>query len=187
MRLMDLSAQRCYPARVTCGFLVSKGCCTYVTCLRKACECSLGIKWVLWDSNLRREKRGTHYKRKYGQVAPTRIWYSNFEPVYLSPVVSICHLHPFPLLQPHDYMKTINVSCRPAPNQLLAYDSHYLHLSQRVSGAQLGLHRQEGRVLVVGVWGGGSALLDQFCRLLYWLGQTQSNGCSSVPGLVRVC
>lgn len=32
---------------------------------------------------------------------------------------------------------------------MLAYDSHYLHLSQRVSGAQLGLRRREGLVLLV--------------------------------------
>ena len=45
--------------------------------------------------------------------------------------------------------RTINVSCRPAPNQLLAYDSHYLHLSRRGSGAQLGLRRREALVLLV--------------------------------------
>lgn len=70
-----------------------------------------------------------------------------------------------PLPRPHDYMKTINVSCRCASNQLLAYDSHYLHLSQRVSGAQLGLCRREGLGLVLGL-GGGNVVLDQFCRLL---------------------
>lgn len=84
-------------------------------------------------------------------------------------------------------MKTINVSCRPAPNQLLAYDSHYLHLSRRVSGAQLGLRRQEGLVLVVGVGGEENVLLDQFYRLLHWLGLTLSNGRGSVAGFECMC
>lgn len=99
----------------------------------------------------------------------------------------LCHLYAFPLLQPHDYMRTINVSCRPASNQLLAYDSHYLHLSRRVIGAQLGLCRQVGLVLVVGVRGEGNVLLDQFCRLLDWLGLTMSNGRSNVTGFVCAC
>lgn len=72
-------------------------------------------------------------------------------------------------------MKTINVSCWCASNQLLAYDSHYLHLSWRVSGAQLGLHRREGLVLLLGLGGGGNVVLDQFCRLLSWFRLTLNN------------
>lgn len=71
-----------------------------------------------------------------------------------------------PLPRPRDYKKTINVSCWCASNQLLAYDFHYLHLSWRISGAQLGLHRREGLVLVLGPGGGGNVVLDQFGRLL---------------------
>lgn len=100
-------------------------------------------------------------------------------------VASLCHLC-FLLLLPHDYMRTINVSCRPAPNQLLAYDSHYLHLSRRVSGAKPGLRRQEGLVLVVGVRREENVLLDQFCWLLNRLGLTLSNGSSDVVGSVCV-
>lgn len=91
-----------------------------------------------------------------------------------------------PLPRPHDYMKTINVSCRYASNQLRAYDSHYLHLSRRVSGAQLGLHRREGLVLVLGLRGGGNVVLDQFCRLPSWFRLTLNNGCSKVA-CVCVC
>lgn len=85
----------------------------------------------------------------------------------------------------------LNVTCRSASNQLLAYDSHYLHLSWRVSGAQLGLRGREGLPSVGAVRGGRGLLLDQFCRLLYWLGLTLTNGC--VKGArckcvcVRVC
>lgn len=61
----------------------------------------------------------------------------------------------------------LNVTCRSASNQLLAYDSHYLHLSRRVSGAQLGLRGREGLLSEGVVRGGAGALLDQFCRLLY--------------------
>lgn len=61
----------------------------------------------------------------------------------------------------------LNVTCRSASNQLLAYDSHYLHLSRRVSGAQLGLRGREGLPSEGVVRGGAGVLLDQFCRLLY--------------------
>lgn len=87
-------------------------------------------------------------------------------------------------------MKTINVSCWCASNQRPAYDSHYLHLSRRVSGAQLGLHRREGLVLVLGPGGGGgggNVVLDQFCRLLSWFRLTLNNGCfSTARWCVRV-
>lgn len=90
---------------------------------------SLGIKLVLWDSNSYKENLNDNTK-----ICPCH-------------VISQCHHCPVLLPEPSDNMKTRNVLCRPASNQLLAYDFHYLHLFQRVSGAQLGLHRQEKLVL----------------------------------------
>lgn len=77
--------------------------------------------------------------------------------------------------------------CWPAPNQLLAYDSHYLHLSQRVSGAQPGLHRQEKPVLLMGVQRDEYALDVQFCRLLCWWELTWSNGWDNAMRLACMC
>lgn len=37
MRLMDLPGLLCYPAHETCGFVLSKGCCTYKRCFREKC------------------------------------------------------------------------------------------------------------------------------------------------------
>ena len=184
MRLMDLPGLLCYSARLTCGFLLSKGCCTYITHFR---ERDASVRWVILES-----ERGGQIKTKMEGEGSRftdliKQFYNRSSHVLLLHYV-ICMPSPL-LLQPHDYMRTINVSCRPASNQLLAYDSHYLHLSRRVIGAQLGLRRQEGLVLVVGVRGEGNVLLDQFCRLLLWLGLTLSNGCGDVTGFVcvRVC
>lgn len=113
---------------------------------RGGCKCALGIKGVLWDNNLCmwvKTEKGHNIEEKIGSNLMRQSAWSCL-------VTALCHLYPFHFLQPHDYMTTINVSCRPAPNQLLAYDSHYLHLSQRVNGAQLGLCRQEALVLVSG-------------------------------------
>lgn len=47
MRLMDLPGLLCYPARVTCGFMLSEGGCTYITCFR---ETVASVHWVLNES-----------------------------------------------------------------------------------------------------------------------------------------
>lgn len=129
---------------VTWGFMVSKSCCTYITRFR---EKHVSVRWVLngfCGTVSCAELKGRIIKENIGKQLTQGVSLSTFIPVQSNLFASLYHLSPFSLLQPHDYMKTINVSSRPASNQLLAYDSHYLHLSHRVSGAQLGLRRQEG-------------------------------------------
>lgn len=62
--------------------------------------------------------------------------------------------------------KIRNVLCRPALNQLQAYDSYYLHLSERVSGAQLGLCNEDKLVLLVRSGGKGNGSVLQIDSLI---------------------